>query len=370
MHRVSVAFLLFLAASSPAATNADPAGWLERNGRPPVDYVLSSFNNHRVVILGEAHWIRHDAELVAAAIPRLPSKGVRFVGVEVFPSTEQARIDRLVNAETWVESEAVAVLRAAAWPYRQYAEILRAAWRTNREAPGSIRVIGLGPPADHREKKIDYDAFLAGRVLDEIGRDGRALVYVGLHHAFTRYHQPAVLDNGRADEFMDRAGNMLARRLGEEVFLIVLHRPFWCGSPVSWSYCLPADGAIDCAAAGAGRPVGFDLVGSPFAAIEMDHSVYYAHGYPSVRLIDFADGWIWFATIDRYRGAELIPLTEFAPDAATRDQVRKHNPFSNKRDLTDAEIEALWAQQAKQMDDTLAMRRWNDLPAAMERCER
>jgi hypothetical protein len=367
MHAFLAAVIL-LSATPASSEKVDRAVWLERHGKPPVEYLLDSFAKHRVVIAGEAHWIRHDAELIAATIPHLPAAGVRTVAVETFSSDAQETIDRLVSANVWNDEDAVAVLRAGAWPYREYGEILRAAWQTNLKEPGSIRVVGLGPPLGWREKNVDYDAFMAAQILKAIGPGGKALVLLGLHHAFTRYEQPTVLDDGRVDGFVDRTGNILRRSLGEFVFLVVLHRPVWCGSPRQWSYCHPASGAIDCAAAGRARPVGFDLADSPFEAIEMDPAVYYAHGYPSLRLIDFADGWIWFSPIEEYRGAELISLEEFAPDANAMNQVRQNNPFSNKAGLTDVEIAKLWAETAARMENFRVMRRWTGLPPLSDLC--
>lgn len=363
-----LAVMILLLDANVAGDTARRASWLQRNGQPPVEYLLAAFEERRVVIAGEAHWIRHDAELIAATIPRLPDAGVQTVAVETFSSDAQETIDRLVSADAWNEDDAIAVLRAGAWPYREYGDILRAAWRTNRNIPGSIRVLGLGPPLGWREKRVDYDAFMAARILTAIGPRGKALVLMGLHHAFTRYEQPSVLDNGRVDGFMDRAGNILRRNLGDAVFLVILHRPFWCGSPVKWSYCYPASGAIDCAVAASAHPVGFDLADSPLEAIEMDPAVYYAHGYPSLRLIDFADGWIWFSPIEDYRGAQLIPLEEFAPDADAMNQVRQNNPFSNRTDLTDTEIAKLWDDRAAASKDLMKMRRWTELPALSELC--
>ncbi|HUP47706.1 MAG TPA: ChaN family lipoprotein [Thermoanaerobaculia bacterium] len=232
----AILLLLPLLAVVPAAGgNGDLKLWLESHGRPPVEYLLSAFDDHRLVIAGEGHWIRHDAELIAAAVPRLAGKGVGILAAEMFPADEQERIDRLVVAEEWNQADAVTVLRAAAWPYRQYLDILRAAWKTNQGAPGAIRIVAFGPPSDFRERGIDPDEFMAQRILEEIGPRDRALVYAGLHHGFTRYEQPTILDNGRVDGFMVRMGGVLRQRLDDDVFLVVLHRPFWCGSPPRWT---------------------------------------------------------------------------------------------------------------------------------------
>jgi hypothetical protein len=55
---------------SLVASLASPEGLLPRT-LPPEDYVLEKLARHRIVLLGEGHWIRHDAELVAALVARL-----------------------------------------------------------------------------------------------------------------------------------------------------------------------------------------------------------------------------------------------------------------------------------------------------------
>jgi hypothetical protein len=37
-----------------------------RNGKPPLEYVLSKIDAHPIVIIGEGHWIRGDVELIRA----------------------------------------------------------------------------------------------------------------------------------------------------------------------------------------------------------------------------------------------------------------------------------------------------------------
>jgi hypothetical protein len=50
-------------------------GLLPATALPAQDYVLEKLARHRIVLLGEGHWIRHDAELVAALVPRLAERG-------------------------------------------------------------------------------------------------------------------------------------------------------------------------------------------------------------------------------------------------------------------------------------------------------
>jgi hypothetical protein len=330
----------------------------------PADYVLEKLERHPIVLLGEAHWVRHDALLVADLVPRLAAQGI-VLAVETVRASDQAAIDRLVSEPVWEESAAMRVMRSAAWPYREYLDILRAAWDANRAAAGTMRVLALAPDPDWREtllrvRGISYDAFMADRIAAEVAEGRRVLVYCGVHHAFTRYHQPELDLGGRATAFFDRTGNILRRRFGERVFLITLHRPVWCGKE-PWSYCLPLDGAIDCAASEGGRAVGFDVAGSDFADRPVDRSVYYAHGYAGLRFGEMTDGYIWTRPIEDYENVSLIPLSEFAPDEVALRDVAARNPFSDEQDPPTDRLRAIWSEEEKRRTDPLAHRRWEHL---------
>jgi heme-binding uptake protein ChaN (Tiki superfamily) len=360
--------------ASGAETNRD-VEFLRTRARAPADYVVSKLADHRVVILGEAHRIRHDVELVLSLVPRLPAAGADTLAVEMFPASEQTRIDRLVSAERWDAAEAMAVMRAASWPYREYLEILHAAWAVNRAAPAAVRlhILALGPGDDWRDRLLPqgktYEGFMADLVVAALADPHRRVVlYCGVHHAYTRYHQPETPRDRRVDRFMDRTGNILWREFGEDVFTIALHRPWQCRSGNAWGRCLPLDGRIDCAAASLGHAVGFDVAESPFAEAPIDPNVVYAMGYPSLRLVDMTDGYVWTAPIDAYRGVSLIPLSEFAPDAASLGYVAAHDPLSDTKGLSRLELERLWADEEKALGDVMASFGWKELAAWRSRC--
>jgi hypothetical protein len=354
--------LLALVTAAPlAAAAAAPLATL-----PPTDYVLARLAHRPVVILGEGHWIRHDAELVAELTPELARRRITLA-METLRASDQAAIDRLLAAPEWDERSALALQRTAAWPYREYLEILRAAWSAGRAAGEPLRIVALGPDGDWRERGLDYDAFMAERVLAEVEAKRRVLVYCGIHHAFTRYHQPELDLAGFARSFMDRMGNILRRRLGERVFLITLHRPIWCGRE-PWSYCLPLDGAIDCLAAPAGRALGFDVAGTELGARRIDPAVYYARGYATLRLDEMTDGYIWFEPIEAYRDVTVIPLEEIAPDAAALAEVVANNPFSDEPAASRERLEQLWREEIARRADPLTHRRWRQLSSWRARC--
>jgi hypothetical protein len=353
--RAALGFALALVMPAPALG----ARVFGPSAKPPLEYVLQTVDRHPVVLLGEAHWTRHDARFVRSLVRPLAERGVGLAA-EFWPASEQEQLDRLLAASEWDAALAMRLMRVAAWPYREYLDILHESWRVSRERPGSMRVLGLAPDADWRERKISYDGFMADRVSTEVAAGRHVLVYCGIHHAFTRYHQPELDLAGQARSFMDRAGNILRRRFGERVFLVTLHRPVWCGKE-PWSYCLPLDGAIDCVAAGDSGPVGFDVATSSFADRVIDPSVYYAHGYPRLRLDELTDGIVWLGPIEFYELVELIPLDEYAPDETALAEVVRNNPFSSEPGMTREQLAALWSEEQARRADPLEARGFGHL---------
>lgn len=347
--------------------------YLRTRGTAPYEYVLSKLTQHRVVIVGEAHWIRHDAQLVAGLVPALQAQGVDLAA-EFFPASEQAAIDVLLSGATWDARAANAVMRAGNWPYREYRDILEAVWSANRRGGTPIRVIALNPGEDWRAtllpRGLTYDSFMAEKVASHLAATKRRiLVYCGIHHAFTRYHQAELDLKGRAMSYMDRTGNILWRRFGAQVFLIALHKPWWCGSPEKPSYCLPFDGVVDCAAAAQGKPVGFDVVGSPLAALSFAPTDYYAYGHPHVRFVDYTDGYVWRGPLESFALTTLIPRSEYAPGAAERTQVAHQNPFTDDKDVSMDRLEEIWRQEGAAHAKVLAKRGWTTLATWRAGCK-
>lgn len=234
MRRFLVIALLFAISASAPAVPLDEH--LPKQGKNPAEYVLTKLAAHRIVILGESHWQRADAELVASLVPQLRARGIALA-METLQSDTQSDIDRLISAKEWDPALANRILLAAHWPYVQYRDILQQAWKANRNEGAPMKILALSPPDDWREKGIRYDAFMADAVASyATDDDHRVLVYCGMHHAFTRYQQIERLIDGRVDEFMDRMGNRLWRKAGEKVFLISLHQPHACGG---WGSRIP-----------------------------------------------------------------------------------------------------------------------------------
>lgn len=262
------------------------------------------------------------------------------------------------------------LMRNAEWPYAEYLQIVRAAWEAAR-AGHPVRLLALAPDADWRQtllpKGITYDAFMADIVAKELREHPEAhlLIYAGLNHAFTRYHQPEAPRAARVEAFFDRMGNMLWRQAGEDVFLIVLNHPWRCTAKGKPGRCLPTGVAFECAAKALGKPVGFDVRDSPIAQQRLS-GFEYALGYPDLRLVDLADGYVWQGPIRLYANVTLISLDRFAPDEQSLKQVEAHPPFGEGSAASRAELEAQWRQQEAWLTNAARTRGWD---SAVPPCE-
>ncbi|MDD5627813.1 MAG: hypothetical protein PHU21_02025, partial [Elusimicrobia bacterium] len=340
----------------------------------PLKYTMSRAASHHITIIGEGHRIQQDAALISALVPLLQDADIDMA-VEVFPASEQARISALITAPNWSLETANSIMRSAEWPYEGYRDILHAAWAANRKAARSIAIVAIGPGSDWRDtllpKGISYDGFMADLVSKHLAQSRRGIVvYCGMHHAFTRYHQAELDDSGRATSYMDRMGNILWRRYGQAVFLIALHKPIWCGDWRETSYCLPLGGRLDCAATKVGHPIGFDILGTPMADLSFGATEYYSYGHPTVRLADYADGYVWSGPVESYRHVAIIPLDQYAPSPEALDEVARENPFNDEKGVSIKRLRTIWSQELEASRDIAAKVGWKHLAAWQAACSR
>lgn len=364
-----VVLLMYLLTISVAYAEVSDeiTSYLQEHRQTPEEYVLSKARTHKITIIGEGHWLKQDVDFVAGLIPAL-HKAEIDLAVEIFPASQQAAIDKLIAAPSWSVADANAVMRAASWPYIEYRDLLRSAWRVNRDSEKRIRILAVGPPADWRTSLVPkgdtYDSFMADLVIKHLAQQSRSvMVYAGMHHAFTRYYQAELSMAGVATAYMDRMGNILARALGNQVFLVALHKPIWCGNPAELSYCLPFAGQIDCVASKIGQPIGFDVVNSPLSQLPFEPTDYYSYGHNALRFVDYTDGYIWFGGIESFKPVTVIELDEFAPNERSFRALMKSNPFTGEQNVTQQRLRDIWVEEVQANQDFLAKRKWKHLSA-------
>jgi hypothetical protein len=330
----------------------------------PEDYVLSKFKDHDVIFLGENHRFKHDPELVQRLIPLLYQSGIFTLAMEFARHEDQPLIDHLLNAPAYDESLARQIIfnQYVFWGYQEYVDIFKAAWQLNHGLPTAarkFRILGVNCSCDWSvvQKEEDFkdptvmrrvwrgcdEGDLARVILGEIvAKKEKALVYSGMHHAFTEYRQP-IYDEATHSfvRFGDvRMGNHVYQAIGKRAFTIYLHG-LW---PPAEGYSKPetyaADGYIDAAMDEVEpqfRRAGFDTRGTPFGSLPGEKSIY-KHGYDKFKLILdmlgngvgsgdmlwwgrrgfkftlglFCDGYIYQKPLREYEG--VTPIKDFVND--------------------------------------------------------
>ena len=276
---------------------------LAANGRPPLQYIVTKFKQHDVVLLGENHEVREVCELISSLVlPLYQQANVRYFAIECLKYKNQHMVNELVTAEEYDEELVLRLFRDCGWPnwgFQEYMDILKAIWHLNSSLHPNeekLKVVCLESDWDgsvlwsgrHLWKLpgIFYrmatrDKFMS-RVLERevLKKGGRALVQVGAAHAYTHYGQPLV-KNAELIAEAKRFGFILHEKYGDQIFQVTLH----AGSPLG--------GLLEKVFAKNGSTaVGFDVVGSPFALLRNCKENSFAH-QKYVVFSDISQGYVF-----------------------------------------------------------------------------
>jgi hypothetical protein len=298
----------------PPAEAAGLVAALRTHGESPAAYVLHKFTGHPVVILGEPHRVREHYEFLTGLLPQLPDADVHQVALELFRRSSQADIDLLLAGAAFDERLARRIVFSAApyFYYEELYEVLRQAWEVNRSR-GRLRILGLWGVNDR----------LAAETIDRaVAEMGKALVYTGVHHAFTSYYEPGQLESNGPR----RIGHYLKVKFNRSPFFINLHYPeakrHFFRFPIllyRQAFFLPFGGALDQAFQSHATPVGFDTTHKEFEDV-IERFSYYAKDHPDLRLREFCDGYIYLGPVSRQQFVR--PLHGIAASEEDREVLR------------------------------------------------
>ncbi|MEY1640140.1 hypothetical protein [Tenuifilum osseticum] len=280
--------------------------YLDSNWKTPEEYVISKFNDHDYVFIGEYHRIKHDVDLILNLIPLLYENEIYNLAIEFGAYNIQEVIDSIITAPVFDRKllKSIYFKNNPVWGYKEYIDIYEVAWKVNKENPNSslkFRVVNLAPPYDPCKEggawnNLDPDVYMANVLKKEIiSQNQKALIYSGNLHAFTKYHQP-LYDFERDTLYgytKTRMGNIIHDSLNVKTFNINLHAGWISDNGWNAQRVLPVNGAIDSIMnMYSDKRVGFDVVNSPFGKLNSTDS-YYALGYDNFTLDKYCDGYIY-----------------------------------------------------------------------------
>ncbi len=322
--------------------------WLNENGTDPVDYAVEVAKKHQITIFGEVHHIQDDLLFLNRIIPELYHRaGVTCIAMETCVVEDQAQLDKLVTSDRFDSDLALQIARNQgwkAWGDKEYWDVFKTVWQLNKSLPEGkekMRVIGIdfkwdgpsfgmvgtsqecagGPPweklrflrlFDDFPLMIKRDEVMARNVEKEIIEKGkRGIVWVGFNHDYINYRQARIINKKVFSEW-SRMGFMLHQKYGDQVFHIRLHTSY--NSPMIAKLIERA------AAERENAPVGFDVVGSPFALLRNSDSRYFRFR-PGVCFSDVASGYVYLNPKNKLKRCEWLS------GYISRDMFIKNKPF-------------------------------------------
>lgn len=306
----------------------DLSMYMQEHYQSPEEYLLSKFTDHDIVFVGERHRLRHDVKLIRDMIPLLYAEEIYNLGIEFANFQDQKLIDSVITAPEYDETLArqIQFNQWPFWGFQDYIDIYKAAWELNHDLPADarrFRVVGLNAQSDWSYvwteedrsnpeimKKVwpygGSDEHMAKIIMQEFVSSGdKALIYSGINHAYTRYHQP-YQQEGEWQFNSHRMGNIVYDSIGDRCMLVCLHHPWPLRDDFGQS-TYPVDTIIDktmLVIPEEYRRVGFDVVGPPFGALPAT-TAYWSNGYEDFTLSDYCDGYIYQMPFHEYEGVEV-----------------------------------------------------------------
>ncbi|MBU8920517.1 MAG: ChaN family lipoprotein [Bacteroidales bacterium] len=342
---------------------------LEENARDPYEYIADKLDEHDLVFIGEIHGVRHNLVFIQRLIPFLHQMGIYSLCTEFARREDQGLIDSLLAEEIWDEALAreITFRHNVHWGFQEYVDVFKAAWKSNRSSKDSMRpfrIIGVNDSPDWSfvTRKDDRQSgeimrkvwqgggeeFWARIILDEvIARGEKAVVYSGIHHAFTEYLQPICDGDGEFIRFEEnRMGNFIYREIGKRAITVFLHGPWRPTRGYGKMEIYPVDGVIDVLITTLGKgvlPAGFDTHGTPFGSLEGETSIY-SRGYEEFSLETFCDGYIVFDAFSVFEG--MSPIDDFV-NGENIDYARKNDSQPRYRKATVDEFKKSMRKRAR-----------------------
>lgn len=303
--------------------------YLSQNGKSPEEYVINTFKTKDIVLLSEDHRVKENLDFLQSLVPKLYDAGVLNIGMEFGASEDQAKLDSLVNAETYNEDVAREIMFSynTGWAFKEYMDVYRAVWKFNKSLAKNqpkFRVVNLSYKYDwtsfdgvrtpenmkivfHKGNSEAYRFNIVDREI--VKKNQKIIILTGEVHGFTQYQFP-VYDFLSKDFIRYQTadfGNLLYQKFGDKVFSILLHQPFSNYPNKKPTLVSPANGNIEKIMARLNnKKFGFDLANTPLG--ELRDSSYYSMGYDNFKLSDLHDGYIFLNPLNKLHSCTIDTL--------------------------------------------------------------
>jgi len=315
----------------------------------------SIFREKEIVFLGEFHRIRQQVEFVNTIIPLLQRQHVHILFSEFANYSDTRLTDSLLTAKDYDEKLVLQIIHRSDWnwAYKEYTEIYKAAWKVNqnlKQGEQPFRIIGLQPDLnysaiqtaddwDNVEKRHlfwndENNSWLNIIENEAISKNRKAVVYCGLHHSFTKYHHPIVI-NGKFVRFeKDREGTKVYNKYSQMVVTALFYNPLPEKPELTGRFIRPFNGVIDSVTQLLPKKLnefGF-ITSKSVLGNRTDTSSYYSMGYETLVLKDFCDAIIVLGSVCDYEPVTLIE--NFTHEGNLENTIIQAFPYTYIKDWT------------------------------------
>ena len=276
------------------------------------EFLIGQFSEKEIIFLGEVHRTKEQVLFVSNMIPLLQKNGINILFSEFANFEDSGLIDSLITSEVYDKNLALQIQHNNSWDwdYSEYVDLYYSAWKTNhslKEGESHFRIIGL--------EKENYGIYSAEQVWAKIINDSavkqnkKALVYCGMHHAFTSYKQPYIVDGKLSGFVNNRVGNLIYQKYPDKTMTVILHGPWPESGNIFRCDISPCEGKIDSlflTLPNNKESIGFSTENSVAGNFKSDDS-FYSNGYPDFTLKNLCQGYIVIKPICELHPVTLIP---------------------------------------------------------------
>ena len=337
------------------------AGFMDTSHKSPEEFLVDHLEQHEIVFLGEYSQIKQQVEVLQRVIPVLHKSGITNVGIDFALYSDQKEIDRIISADEYDEEAVKQILfnRMVIWGFQEYADVFKAVWKLNREIESEgepFRIVGLNVQQNWQFVESERDISkpeIVAKVFEEgipdeymadvirrefINRDKKALIYMGMQHAFTDFVAIQYQENAEKNQLGEtrRTRNIIHDLIGDRASTVLMHSP-WPYKRAQLLAVFPANGVFEGLFEELPQEMhnaGFRIDGTElddFAAGRSD----FAYKYDGLKLKDMCDGYILVGPIGEY--AMVTPILEFINEGNI-EQANFNFPGANVEDISAQEM--------------------------------